>query len=70
MKIAYICLPEQKIQEIESEKIESFKKDYGIDVSNYDFVVVYRSEKGAIEYYGAFEVAKGRTGVKLEPRKK
>ncbi|MEM4620171.1 MAG: DNA methyltransferase [Desulfurococcaceae archaeon] len=70
MKIAYVCLPTQKIQEIESGKIEFLKKDYGIDLSNYDFLVVYKSEKGAIKYYGAFEVVKKGTSIELKPRKK
>jgi 16S rRNA G966 N2-methylase RsmD len=71
MKIAYVILPEQKVREVESEKGVELLKDYcKIDVGNYDFVVVYESKKGIVEYYSAFEVVKGKAGIRLICRKK
>jgi 16S rRNA G966 N2-methylase RsmD len=71
MKIAYVVLPGQKIHEIENEKGAEFLKEYcKIDVDNYDFVAVYKSEKGIIEYYNAFKIVKEKAGIKLAPREK
>jgi hypothetical protein len=65
MKIAYIILPEQKVHEVENEKGIKFLKEYcKIDVDNYDFVVVYESKNGIIEYYSAFEIVKGKNEYK------
>jgi DNA modification methylase len=71
MKIAYIILPEQKVHEVENEKGIKFLKEYcKIDVDNYDFVVVYESKNGIIEYYSAFEIVKGKTSISLVHRKR
>jgi DNA modification methylase len=70
MKIAYVVLPEQKIHEVENEGIEFLREYCKVDVNNYDFVVVYKSKKGVIEYYGAFQIVKEKASIKLVFRKK
>jgi 16S rRNA G966 N2-methylase RsmD len=70
MKIAYVILPEEKASRLESRGAGFLREDYGLDVEGYEYVVVYVSREGRVNYHKAFKVIKKGNDILLEPSKK